>query len=130
MSETVTVLGTKMDPVRDRVTVDGRPIVPPAELTYLLLHKPAGYVTTMHDPQGRPKVTDLLPPRGPRLHPVGRLDVATTGLLLLTNDGELSPDASPSQPGCVEDLPGQGGGRSRQGRPGSASGVESAWKTG
>ena len=73
---------------RDVVEVDGRRIAP-QELAYVLLHKPAGVVTTTRDPQGRPTVVDLV--RHPaRLVPVGRLDVDTTGALLLTNDGELA----------------------------------------
>ena len=85
----VTTLGSKVDG-DDLVTVDGRPVVPPAALTYLMLHKPSGYVTTMRDPQGRRRVIDLLPSGGPRVYPVGRLDFETTGLLLLTNDGDLA----------------------------------------
>jgi 23S rRNA pseudouridine2605 synthase len=73
---------------RDSVEVDGRRIAP-QELAYVLLHKPAGVVTTLHDPHGRPTVVDLV--RHPaRLVPVGRLDADTTGALLLTNDGELA----------------------------------------
>jgi 23S rRNA pseudouridine2605 synthase len=72
----------------DVVEVDGRR-VEKQELAYLLLHKPAGVVTTAHDPQGRPTVVDLVP-REPRVVPVGRLDADTTGALLLTNDGELA----------------------------------------
>lgn len=72
----------------DRVEVDGRTIEP-QPLTYVLLHKPAGVVTTARDPQGRPTVVDLVPD-GPRVVPVGRLDADTTGALLLTNDGELA----------------------------------------
>jgi 23S rRNA pseudouridine2605 synthase len=71
------------------VTVGGAPVRLPASYTYLLLHKPLGVVTTMRDPAGRRTVADLLPP-GPRVVPVGRLDYATDGALLLTNDGELS----------------------------------------
>ena len=73
---------------RDRVEVDGERITP-QQLTYVLLHKPAGTVTTASDPQGRPTVVDLvdLPER---VVPVGRLDVETTGALLLTNDGPLA----------------------------------------
>ena len=72
----------------DVVAVDGER-VGKQPLAYLLLHKPAGTVTTAHDPQGRPTVVDLVP-REPRVVPVGRLDVDTTGALLLTNDGELA----------------------------------------
>jgi len=72
----------------DRVEVDGRP-VEKQRLAYLLLHKPAGVVTTARDPQGRPTVVDLVP-HDPRVVPVGRLDADTTGALLLTNDGETA----------------------------------------
>jgi len=72
----------------DRVEVDGRP-VERQPLTYLLLNKPAGVVTTARDPQGRPTVVGLVPPE-PRVVPVGRLDADTTGVLLLTNDGRLA----------------------------------------
>jgi 23S rRNA pseudouridine2605 synthase len=73
---------------RDEVTVDGAP-VSLQRLTYLLLHKPAGVVTTARDPQGRPTVVELVP-HEPRVVPVGRLDADTTGALLLTNDGPLA----------------------------------------
>jgi 23S rRNA pseudouridine2605 synthase len=72
----------------DRVEVDGRPVAP-QRLAYVLLHKPAGVVTTASDPHGRPTVVDLVP-REPRVVPVGRLDADTTGALLLTNDGPLA----------------------------------------
>jgi 23S rRNA pseudouridine2605 synthase len=72
----------------DTVAVDGRP-VGKQRLAYLLLHKPAGVVTTARDPQGRPTVVGLVPPE-PRVVPVGRLDADTTGALLLTNDGQLA----------------------------------------
>lgn len=80
--------GSKADPVADLITLDGRPIAA-EEKIYLLLNKPAGYVTTVTDPQGRPKVTDLVADIPQRLFPVGRLDFDTEGALLLTNDGEL-----------------------------------------
>ncbi len=83
----VTVLGTKADPERDTITLDGKPVRQASRKVYVLLHKPAGYVTTMKDPQGRPVVTDLLKGAKERLFPVGRLDYNTEGLLLLTNDG-------------------------------------------
>jgi|Deesub1362A_J573_1020465.scaffolds.fasta_scaffold01391_4 pseudouridine synthase len=85
-------LGTKADPARQRITVDGRPLPPPQGRRYWLVHKPRGVVSTARDPQGRPKVTDLLPPeaRAARLYPVGRLDRDSEGLVLLTNDGELA----------------------------------------
>lgn len=86
----VTTMGVKVTPGLDRVEVDGCEVYPPAEHVYLMLHKPAGYVTTLRDPLGRPIVTDLLPDLGRRVFPVGRLDADTTGLLLLTDDGEFS----------------------------------------
>ena len=72
----------------DRVEVDGREVAK-QKLAHLLLHKPAGVVTTAHDPQGRPTVVQLVP-NEPRVVPVGRLDADTTGALLLTNDGALA----------------------------------------
>ncbi|MCF8011007.1 MAG: rRNA pseudouridine synthase [Clostridiales bacterium] len=83
-------MGTKIDPASDTVTVDGKVINIEEKNIYLILNKPGGYVTTMHDPQGRPIVTDLLKGVQERVYPVGRLDYNTKGLLLLTNDGELT----------------------------------------
>ena len=84
-------LGTKVDPASDEVRVDGRLVTLPAAAAYLMLFKPAGYLTTMSDPQGRPCVADLVPcDRYPGLFPVGRLDKDTTGLLLFTTDGDLA----------------------------------------
>jgi pseudouridine synthase len=85
----VQALGTRADPRRDDIRVDGRRIPAPRRI-YLLLNKPRGFVTTRFDPQGRPTVLDLVP--GPRgyVYPVGRLDYDSEGLLLLTNDGELA----------------------------------------
>ncbi len=89
--EVVTQLGTKVVPGRDIIEVDGRPLGKPQELVYILMNKPKGYVTTLYDPQGRPKVTDLLGGEvAERVYPVGRLDFDTEGLLLLTNDGQLA----------------------------------------
>lgn len=73
----------------DRVSVDGESIAGPEDLRAYLLHKKAGLVSTAHDPQGRPTVLDDLP-HDVRLYPVGRLDLNTTGALLITNDGELA----------------------------------------
>jgi 23S rRNA pseudouridine2605 synthase len=70
--------------------VDGRPVRVTAAPRTVMLHKPYGYVCTTRDPQGRRVVTELLGPKAPRLYPVGRLDYDATGLLLLTNDGELA----------------------------------------
>lgn len=87
----VTELGTKVLAGKDVVEVDGRPLGKAESLVYLVLNKPKGYVTTLYDPQGRSKVTDLLGGEvGERIYPVGRLDYDTEGLLLLTNDGELA----------------------------------------
>ena len=80
-------LATFVEP-SDRVELDGRPLVP-EELAYVLLHKPAGVVTTASDPHGRPTVVDLVD-LAQRVVPVGRLDADTTGALLLTNDGPLA----------------------------------------
>jgi len=85
----VATLGDKVDTSVNIVTLDGHQIPLDPDLRYLLLHKPAGIVTTMDDPQGRPDITSLLP-EGDRVFPVGRLDLETEGLLLLTNDGELT----------------------------------------
>jgi len=87
--ETASTPGIKVDPEHDCIEVDGRRITLPREHTYLLLNKPVGYVSTVRDPQGRPTVTDLVRARG-RLYPVGRLDMDSEGLLLLTDDGELT----------------------------------------
>lgn len=86
-------LGDKADPAVDVIAVDGKPIGERAQLRYLLLYKPAGYITSVGDPRGRRTVMDLVAaklPAGERIYPVGRLDYATGGLLLLTNDGELA----------------------------------------
>ncbi|NLW07015.1 MAG: rRNA pseudouridine synthase [Clostridia bacterium] len=87
---TVTTMGFQVQPGRDRVTVGGKAVKQSPNRTYILLYKPAGYVTTAADPQGRPTVMDLVKDVPVRLHPVGRLDLATEGLLLLTDDGELT----------------------------------------
>lgn len=86
--ETISLLGTQVDPQRDIVTVDGKAVQASAART-LLLNKPKGYVTTRSDPQGRDTVMTLVP-EIPGLHPIGRLDKDTTGLLLLTTDGALT----------------------------------------
>lgn len=83
------VLGARVDITRDRVTVDAVPVSFDTTLVHYLLNKPKGVVTTARDPQGRPTVMDLVPSR-PRVVPVGRLDLDTEGLLILTNDGELA----------------------------------------
>ena len=90
--QTVTAQGVKIDPERDSVMVDGKPVKTSSRQVYILLHKPVGYVSTARDPQGRPTVLDLLPAelRRLRVYPVGRLDIDTSGLLLLTNDGDFT----------------------------------------
>jgi 23S rRNA pseudouridine2605 synthase len=85
----VAVLGRRVEPEIDKVEVDGVPLGVKAGLVHYLLNKPEGVVTTASDPQGRPTVVDLVPAE-PRVYPVGRLDAATEGLLLLTNDGDLA----------------------------------------
>ncbi|MDX6385296.1 MAG: rRNA synthase [Blastocatellia bacterium] len=89
----VDALGAKADPAVDKIKVKGRLINRFLEQhlnIYILLNKPRGYLTSMADPEGRPLVTELIPPTLGRLHPVGRLDFNTEGLLLLTNDGEFT----------------------------------------
>ena len=85
----IAVLGRRVDAEQDAITVDGAPVGTRAGLVYYLLNKPRGVVTTADDPQGRPTVIQLVPDE-PRVFPVGRLDADTEGLLLLTNDGELT----------------------------------------
>jgi 23S rRNA pseudouridine2605 synthase len=86
----VTELGTKADLERDKITVDGVLLAVREPLLYFLLNKPKGYVTTASDPEGRPTVLDLMKGVTSRVYPVGRLDYASEGLLLMTNDGELA----------------------------------------
>ena len=88
--ERVTNLGTKIDTRTARVTLDGKPVALAPEPRYFILNKPAGVVTTLSDPEGRPTVTGLFPPDVPGLVAVGRLDMYTKGLLVLTSDGELA----------------------------------------
>lgn len=91
--QTVTTLGVRIDPETQEVRLDGKLVEPNREPgTVIALHKPPRVLTTTHDPHGRPTVLHLLPPalRRERLYPVGRLDFASEGLVLLTNDGELA----------------------------------------
>lgn len=82
--------GLQIDPEKDRVAVDGRVLEAPTSYAYYLYDKPEGLITTAHDPQGRPTIFDALPELRQQVVPVGRLDRDTSGLLLLTNDGELT----------------------------------------
>jgi 23S rRNA pseudouridine2605 synthase len=83
-------LGTKADIEKNSIRLDGALICPGLEKIYIMLNKPAGYVTTLHDPQGRPIVADLLSSISGRVFPVGRLDYDSEGLILLTNDGDFA----------------------------------------
>jgi len=85
----VTELGTRVDPQRDKVTVNGQ-LIKPEEKVYIALYKPLGYVTTLFDPERRRTVKDLVRNIPQRVYPVGRLDYDTEGLLLMTNDGALA----------------------------------------
>lgn len=87
--EVVRELGTRVDRVHQEISVDGEPL-PKPKLVYYAVHKPEGVVCTAKDPSGRPRVTDLLPPSVGRVFNVGRLDMSSEGLILLTNDGELA----------------------------------------
>ena len=87
--EVVTELGSKADPAEDDVRVDGERLQAERR-RILMLHKPPGMVTTLHDPEGRPTIRHLLPEVFERVYPVGRLDFNSSGLLLLTNDGDLA----------------------------------------
>lgn len=87
--KTVRELGTIVQP-GDRVDVSGTPIAPVDRMTYLIVHKPPGVMTTMRDPEGRRTIAELLPKGLARIVPVGRLDYDTAGILLMTNDGALA----------------------------------------
>ncbi|PKN16434.1 MAG: pseudouridine synthase, partial [Deltaproteobacteria bacterium HGW-Deltaproteobacteria-6] len=88
--EIVTELGVKADPRKDVIRVDGNTISLETTRCYIALHKPAEYVTTMSDPQKRPTVADLVKDVPERVYPIGRLDYDSSGLLLLTNDGDFA----------------------------------------
>lgn len=88
--KTVTAPGTTVDPSRDRVEIDGRLLGQPEKHVYILINKPRGYLSTAKDPRGRKIVTELLDGVKERVFPVGRLDYDSEGLLLLTNDGDLT----------------------------------------
>lgn len=86
----VTEQGVRVDPERDHIRVDGARIPAARRHVYLALNKPKGVISTMEDPEGRPTLTEYLPRNTPRLFHVGRLDFETTGLLIMTNDGDLA----------------------------------------
>src|ERR1700745_815462 len=88
--QVVTELGSKADPESDHIRVNGKLLHGAQRQVYLVLNKPKGYVTTAHDPEGRPTVMSLVKGVGSRVYPVGRLDYASEGLLLMTNDGVLA----------------------------------------
>ncbi len=106
----VAELGRRVHIDRDRVEVDGALVPVRPGLVYYLLNKPAGVVTTAADPEGRPTVVQLVP-RTPRVFPIGRLDAATEGLLLLTNDGELAHHLSHPRFGVDKEYVAQVGGK-------------------
>lgn len=87
--QVVTELGTRVNPVEQEIRVDGT-VLPRAERVYYALHKPAGVLCTNRDPSGRPRAIDMIPVKEGRLFTVGRLDMSSEGLILLTNDGELA----------------------------------------
>ena len=86
----VCLLGESADPDIDIILLDGKPLPSGGEYTYIMLHKPRGYVTTLSDEKGRPNAAQLVADCGVRVYPVGRLDMDSEGLLLLTNDGDFA----------------------------------------
>ncbi|MBQ2237408.1 MAG: rRNA pseudouridine synthase [Clostridia bacterium] len=84
------ILGSKVDPKRDKITVRGKKVTAVNEKVYIMLHKPRGFVTTMSDEMGRKCVSDLVKDVGVKVFPVGRLDRDSEGLLIMTNDGDFS----------------------------------------
>src|SRR5882672_9672585 len=88
--QTVTELGSKADPEKDHIRVNGKLLHGAQRHVYLLLNKPKGFVTTVSDPEKRPTVMNLIRGVGSRIYPVGRLDYASEGLVLMTNDGTLA----------------------------------------
>jgi len=93
--KTITKLGTKIDPEKDEVRVDGTPLKPPGRMVYIAFYKPRGLLSTAHDPYGRPTILDPIQKEMddagiPRIYHVGRLDKDSEGLLILTNDGALT----------------------------------------
>jgi 23S rRNA pseudouridine2605 synthase len=88
--ELITQMGARVDPLSDVIRVNGRRLPPPSEFLYVVVNKPRGIVSTMADDKGRPDLRSLVPSGEARLFHVGRLDTDTSGLLILTNDGELA----------------------------------------
>ena len=88
--ETVMTLGTKVDPLHDHIKVNGRHLKSTLPDMFVMLNKPVGYLSTLHDPDGRPTIKQLMPKPSLRLFPVGRLDFDSEGLLLLTNNGDIA----------------------------------------
>jgi len=86
----VCLLGESADPDRDIILLDGKPLPSGGEYTYIMLNKPRGFVTTLSDEKGRRNVTELVADCGQRVYPVGRLDMDSEGLLILTNDGDFA----------------------------------------
>ncbi|HTM46708.1 MAG TPA: pseudouridine synthase [Polyangiaceae bacterium] len=99
--KTVTELGTRVDPKQTEILIDGAPIAAQA-LVYVLLHKPRGVVCTMHDPEGRTTIVELVKDIPERVVPVGRLDYDTSGVLLLTNDGALAASLTHPRSGTAK----------------------------
>lgn len=109
---TVSELPCFVEPERDRVAVDGRPVnARPEKHAYFLLNKPRGVVCTQRDPDGRPRAVDLVPKIGKRVYCVGRLDAETTGLIILTNDGELTEHVTHPSHGVVKTYVAEADGR-------------------
>jgi len=98
----ITVLGTKVDPINDELSVDGETINTNKSKTYVIFNKPAGVLSTMSDPEGRPSLGDYFKDRSERLFHVGRLDKESEGLIVLTNDGEIAHRATHPSYGLIK----------------------------
>jgi len=98
----ISQLGTKADRDKDDIRVDGKPLKLESKKYYILLNKPKGYVSSLSDPKGRALVTELLKGIKARLFPVGRLDINTEGLLLMTNDGQFALRITHPRYGCLK----------------------------
>ncbi len=96
-------LGDKADPAKDDIRIDGSPLGNKERPVYIMLNKPRGYVTTMSDEKGRKSVAELTADCGARVFPVGRLDLDSEGLLIMTNDGELANALMHPSKGCVKE---------------------------